>query len=108
VAALGETSVRRVVQQVASEACNLRMHVVEKRKDQIVLQTDPIRDCTGNSLPDGTIVTFTQTDSSGKSVVDARIKKGIARAELPAADNATITVASGVVLGSELRLGSGK
>jgi hypothetical protein len=108
VAAVGETSVRRVVQQVASEACNLRMHVVEKTQTQIVLQTDPIRDCTGNPLPDGTIVTFTQTDSSGKSVVDSRIKKGIARAELPAADNATITVASGVVLGSELRLGSGR
>lgn len=108
VAALGETSVRRVVQQVASEACNLRMRVVEKTNNQIILQTEPIRDCTGNPLPDGTIVTFTQTDPTGKSVVDARIKKGIARAELPAADNATIIVASGVVLGNELRLGSGK
>jgi hypothetical protein len=108
VAALGETSVRRVVQQVASEACNLRMRVLEKTNNQIILQTDPIRDCTGNPLPDGTIVTFTQTDPTGKSVVDARIKKGIARAELPAADNATIIVASGVVLGNELRLGSGK
>lgn len=107
-ASLADASVRRVVQQVASEACNLRMHVVENTKDQIILQTDPIRDCTGNPLPDGTIVTFTQTDSTGRSVVDARIKKGIARAELPAADDATITVASGVVLGNELRLRGGK
>jgi hypothetical protein len=107
-ASLADSSVRRVVQQVASEACNLRMHVVERTKDQIVLQTDPIRDCTGNPLPDGTIVTFTQTDGTGKSVVDARIKKGIARAQLPATDDATITVASGVVLGNELRIKGGR
>jgi hypothetical protein len=107
-ASLPDSSVRRVVQQVASEACNLRMHVVERTKDQIILQTDPIRDCTGNPLPDGTIVTFTQTDSTGKSVVDARIKKGIARAQMPASDEATVTVASGVVLGNELRIKGGK
>ncbi len=104
VASVGETSVRRVVQQVASDPCNLRMHLVERTKDQIVLETDPIRDCTGNPVPDGTIVTFTETDSTGRSVVDARIKKGIARAALPASDEARITVASGVVLGNELRL----
>jgi hypothetical protein len=107
-ASLSDGSVRRVVQQVASEACNLRMHLVERTKDHIALQTDPIRDCTGNPLPDGTIVTFTQTDSTGKSVVDARIKKGIARAQLPATDDATISVASGVVLGNELRIKGGR
>ena len=107
VASVGEASVRRVVQQVASDPCNLRMRIVEKTKDQIVLQTDPIRDCTGNPVPDGTIVTFTETDSTGRSVVDARIKKGIARAALPASDDARITVASGVVLGNELRVGAG-
>ena len=107
VASVGESSVRRVVQQVASDPCNLRMHVAERTKDQIILETDPVRDCTGNPVPDGTIVTFTQTDSTGRSVVDARIKKGIARAALPASDDARITIASGVVLGNELRLISG-
>lgn len=106
-ASVGESSVRRVVQQVASDPCNLRMHVAERTKDQIILETDPIRDCTGNPVPDGTIVTFTQTDSTGRSVVDARIKKGIARAVLPASDDARITIASGVVLGNELRLIAG-
>jgi hypothetical protein len=105
VAALGDTSVRRVVQQVASDPCNLRMHVVQRDSTGIVVETDPIRDCTGNPVPDGTIVTFTQNDSTGKSAVDARIKKGIARAQLPNSNAATITVASGVVLGNELHVG---
>jgi hypothetical protein len=56
-------------------------------------------------VPDGTIVTFIQNDKTGKSTVDARIKKGTARAELPPSDNATITVAAGVVLGNELHVG---
>ena len=108
VATLGDTSVRRVVQQVASDPCNLRMHVAQRSRDQVVVETDPIRDCTGNPVPDGTIVTFTQTDGSGRSTVDARIKKGIARAQLPASDKATVTVAAGVVLGNELHLGGGQ
>ena len=105
VATTGDASVRRVVQQVASDPCNLRIHVVERNKNGVILETDPVRDCTSNPVPDGTIVTFTQTDSRGRSTVDARIKKGIARAVLPSSDNATITVASGVVLGNELHVG---
>jgi hypothetical protein len=95
---------------VASDPCdrNLRMRIVGREKDQIIVQTDPIRDCTGNAVPDGTIVTFTQTDSTGRSVVDARIKKGVARAQLPASKNATIAVAAGVVLGNELHVGGGE
>ncbi len=108
VATVDNVSVNRVVEQVASDPCNLRMHVVQREKDQIIVQTDPIRDCTGNAVPDGTIVTFTQTDSTGRSVVDARIKKGIARAQLPASSKATIAVAAGVVLGNELHVGGGE
>jgi hypothetical protein len=108
VATTGDTSVRRVVQQVASDPCNLRMHVAGRDKNGVILETDPVRDCTSNPVPDGTIVTFTQTDSHGRSTVDARIKKGIARAVLPSSDNATITVASGVVLGNELHVGGGQ
>ncbi|HEY6305036.1 MAG TPA: hypothetical protein VI488_01095 [Candidatus Angelobacter sp.] len=108
VATAGDTSVRRVVQQVASDPCNLRMHVVERNKNGVIVETDPVRDCTSNPVPDGTIVTFTQTDSRGRSTVDARIKKGIARAVLPSADNAVITVASGVVLGNELHVGDSR
>jgi len=108
VASVGEASVNRVVQQVAADPCNLRMHLAGRVKDMIVVQTDPVRDCSGNPVPDGTIVTFIQTDKSGKSSVDARVKKGLARAELPAAADATITVASGVVLGNELHVGGGQ
>lgn len=108
VASAGDASVRRVVQQVASDPCNLRMKVEQKNKDHVVLVTDPIRDCTGNPVPDGTIVTFIETDKTGKSVVDARIKKGIARAQLPASGNANVTIAAGVVLGNELHIGGGE
>lgn len=110
VATVGNSSVRRVVQQVAAEPCSgsLRMHVADKKNDMIVVTTDPIRDCSGNPVPDGTIVSFTETDKTGKSTVDARIKKGIAQAELPASDNATISVAAGVTLGNELHVGGGQ
>jgi hypothetical protein len=105
VASVNGAEVRRVVQQVAADPCNLRIHVTGRANNRVVVETDPVRDCSGNPVPDGTIVTFIQTEKSGKSTVDARIKKGTARAELPASDNATITVAAGVVLGNELHVG---
>jgi hypothetical protein len=110
VASVGDTSVARVVQQVAADPCerSFRMHVAGRTAQSTIVETDPIRDCSGNPVPDGTIVTFIQTDKTGKSTVDARIKKGTARAELPKADNATITVAAGVVLGNELHVGGGQ
>lgn len=102
VAATGPASVRRVVQEVASDPCSLRM-TAQRDKDGILVRTDPIRDCAGNPVPDGTIVTFTSTDSKGKSTVDARIKRGIAEAQLPPSKDATISVASGVVVGNEIK-----
>jgi hypothetical protein len=107
VASVDDAQVRRVVQQVASDPCNLRMKA-ERNAQGILVETDPVRDCSGNPVPDGTIVTFTQVDASGRSTVDARIKKGIAKAELPPSDNATISVASGVVLGNEIHIGGGR
>jgi hypothetical protein len=105
VASVGDAEVKRVVQQVAADPCHLTMRVAGRTANRIIVETDPIRDCSGNPVPDGTIVTFIQTDKNGKSTVDSRIKKGIAHAELPASDNATITVAAGVVLGNELHVG---
>ncbi|HSY10668.1 MAG TPA: hypothetical protein VK976_00630 [Verrucomicrobiae bacterium] len=107
VATSGSGSVRRVVQQVASDPCNIRMSA-QPDKNKILVRTDPIRDCSGNPVPDGTIVTFTATDSQGKSTVDARIKRGIAEAELPASSGATISVASGVVVGNEIQWRGGQ
>ena len=106
-ASSGSVSVRRVVQEVAADPCNLRMHA-ERNKNGILVQTDPIRDCAGNPVPDGTIVTFTSTDAGGKSTVDARIKRGIAQAQLPPSDNAAISVAAGVVVGNEIKWGGGR
>jgi len=101
----GDASVRRVVQEVASEPCNIRMHAQRGERGTILVQTDPIRDCAGNPVPDGTIVTFTSVDRSGRNTVDARIKRGTAQAELPASDQANISVAAGVVVGNEIRWG---
>lgn len=105
---IGDTSVRRVVEETASEPCNLRF-TVHKAKDGLLAQTDPVRDCSGNAVPDGTIVTFISAEpGKGRSTVDARVKKGIARAVLPPVPGATISVASGVVLGNEVRWGGGE
>ena len=101
VASSGPASVRRVVQEVASDPCSIHMNA-RQAKEGILVSTDPIHDCSGNPVPDGTIVTFTSTDANGKSAVDARIKQGTAQAILPASDNATISVASGVVVGNEI------
>jgi hypothetical protein len=103
----GTVSVRRVVQQVASDPCSIRM-TAQPNKSGILVRTDPIHDCAGNPVPDGTIVTFTATDSQGKSAVDARIKKGFAQAQLPASSDATISVASGVVVGNEIQWRGGQ
>ena len=93
----------RVVQQVASEACNLRMKSVGKG----ILETDPVRDCSGNPLPDGTIVSFTKVGRDGRSTVDVPIKKGIARAQFTPGAPARVSVACGVVLGNDVELGGG-
>lgn len=94
----------RVIQQVAAEACTLRMKATTNG-DKVTVETDPVRDCSGNALPDGTVVSFTLLDKSGKSSVDTPIKKGIARTEFNVRGPAQISVACGVVLGNELAVG---
>lgn len=106
-ASLGTLSERRVVQQVAAEPCKLSASA-EHRGDRVVLQTEPVRDCRGNSVPDGTIVTFTKSDKLGRSTVDAPIKKGVARTEMGFAGPATISVASGVVVGNDIHMGGSR
>ena len=103
-ASVGDLSVRRVVQQVASDPCNLRIKGQRNAKG-ISVETEPVRDCSGNPVPDGTVVTFTETGASGKSTVDMPIKQGVARAQFLASGPAVISVASGVVMGNQLRMG---
>ncbi len=104
-ASLGDLSARRAVQQVASDPCNLRIKG-ERTAVGVLVQTDPVHDCAGNVVPDGTIVTFTAAEANGKSTVDAPIKQGIARAQMVASGEAVISVASGVVMGNEVRVGA--
>jgi hypothetical protein len=108
VASAQGASVKRVVQQVASDPCNIRMKASRGQNGSIIVETDPIRDCAGNAVPDGTIVTFTSVDSKGRSTIDARIKKDVAKAEFPPSDNAQLSVAAGVVMGNEIRWGGGR
>jgi len=70
----------------------------------IIVQTDPVHDCAGNIVPDGTIITFSASESNGKSTVDAPIKQGVARAKMEATGPTTVSAASGVVMGNELRI----
>jgi hypothetical protein len=91
----------RVVEQVPGTPCGLTMSARPAGK-QIELQTNPLRDCSGNAVPDGTIVTFTENYGDTHSTADVPLKQGIAQVDLPAHPGATITVASGVVLGNEI------
>jgi hypothetical protein len=99
----GDLSARRAVQQVASDPCNLRIKG-QRTPGGILVQTEPVHDCAGNVVPDGTIVTFTAAQAHGRSTVDAPIKQGIARAQMAAWGPTVVSVASGVVMGNELRI----
>jgi len=104
VAQVGSATGTRVIQQVPGEPCGLRMSA-RPSGQRLAVQTDPVRDCSGNVVPDGTIVTFTETYNGSESTVDAPLKQGVARAEMPAYNGAKISVATGVVLGNEIRGG---
>lgn len=106
-ASLGDTKEPRIIQQVASEACGVRM-TATPAGHSVTLQTDPIKDCAGNPLPDGTVVSFTKIDSAGKSTVDTPIKKDRATARFEVSGPARISVACGVVSGNELSVGGGR
>ncbi len=103
-ASVGENAETRVIQQVASEACGLRMQATSGPRN-VRLQTEPVRDCGGNPLPDGTVVSFTKIDGAGRSTVDTPIKKGVASAQFSVSGPARISVACGVVLGNEISFG---
>jgi hypothetical protein len=104
VAKVGNASGTRVIQQVPGDPCSLRISASPSGQG-LAVQTEPVRDCGGNVVPDGTIVTFTETYNGGESTVDVPLKQGIARAEMPAYNAARISVATGVVLGNEIRWG---
>jgi hypothetical protein len=69
---------------------------------QVRLETAPLRDCSGNAIPDGTIVTFTEAYGDTQTTVDVPIKRGIAQVDMPAHPGAMLSAASGVVLGNQI------
>jgi hypothetical protein len=101
VAQAGGVSSKRIIEQVPGDPCSLRMSA-QPVGEQLQLKTDPVRDCSGNAVPDGTIVTFTEDYNGTQSTVDVPLKRGIAEVKMPARPGATISVASGVVLGNEI------
>jgi hypothetical protein len=106
-ASAGSVSEKRIVQQVPGDPCNLRMKSQASGK-RILLETEPVRDCRGNAVPDGTIVTFTEKDRDSEATVDVPLKRGVARTEMPLRSGAVISVATGVVMGNEIRVGGGQ
>jgi len=104
VARVGNIADTRVIQQVPGDPCSLRMNVRASGL-RLAIETEPVRDCSGNAVPDGTIVTFTEIYNGGEATVDVPLKRGVARTEMPAYEGATISVATGVVMGNEVRWG---
>jgi hypothetical protein len=100
---VGEASSTRIVQQVSGDPCGLNLSVRESGK-LVHLSTGIVRDCSGNAVPDGTVVTFTETARDTLSSVDVPIKHGLAEVDLPAHDGASVSVACGVVLGNQIHL----
>ncbi len=94
----------RVIEEVPGDPCGLTMSA-RPAGQKVELQTTPVRDCSGNAVPDGTIVTFTESYNGTQSTVDVPIKQGVARVGMPAMNGASISVASGVVAGNEIRWG---
>ncbi len=102
IASVDGVSSNRVIEQVPGDPCALKM-TAQQAGQELQLQTAPVRDCSGNAVPDGTIVTFTETYDNAQSTVDVPLKRGIAKVDMPARQGSTISVASGVVLGNQIR-----
>jgi hypothetical protein len=104
-ASIKDVTARRVVQQVTSDPCSLRIKG-QRTSSGIIVETEPVKDCSGNPVPDGTIVTFTAKNGNEMSTVDAPVKQDVARARIAAKGSVVISAASGVVMGNELHLGA--
>jgi len=103
VATAGDLTAQRALQQVASEPCNLRIKAQPTPRG-IDVETDPVRDCAGNPVSDGTIVTFTGSGPQGKISIDAPIKGDVARARMNVTGPVVLSAACGVAMGNELRI----
>ncbi|HEX4283721.1 MAG TPA: hypothetical protein VHZ28_01425 [Terracidiphilus sp.] len=103
-ASSGGVSSVRIVRQVPGDPCAIKMNATQAGQ-KLHLTTEPVRDCSGNAVPDGTIVTFTENYNGAESTVDVPLKRGVAEVQMPDHAGATISVASGVVMGNQIRWG---
>jgi hypothetical protein len=98
----GAVSSTRIINQVPGDPCSISISA-RPSGSRLEVQTAPVRDCSGNTIPDGTIVTFTESQGDSQSTVDVPLKQGIASVLMPANRGAKISAASGVVAGNEIR-----
>jgi hypothetical protein len=94
----------RIVRQVPGDPCGLKMSARQTGR-QVQLTTEPVLDCSGNAVPDGTIVTFTESFNGALSTVDVPLKHGFAEVQMFGHNGAMFSIASGVVLGNQIRWG---
>jgi len=104
VARVGDVSSTRIVGQVPGDPCGLKMSA-RQLGPQVQLTTDLVRDCSGNPIPDGTIVTFTASYKDQQSTIDEPLKHGVAEVTMQVHPGATLSVASGVVMGNQIGWG---
>lgn len=107
IARVGGVTSTRIIQEVPGDPCGISISA-RPSGNRVQVETAPVRDCSGNAIPDGTIVTFTETFGSTQSTVDVPLKQGIARVELPSNRGSKISVASGIVAGNEIRWEGGR
>lgn len=107
VARAGGASSTRVIEEVPGDPCGIKISA-RPNGPKLEVETAPVRDCSGNAIPDGTIVTFTETFEDTQSTVDVPLKQGVAKVDLPANKGAKISVASGVVAGNDIRWDGGR
>jgi hypothetical protein len=102
VAQAGSVTATRVIEQVPGTPCDLKM-TAHKSGAKINLTTAPLLDCSGNPVTDGTVVTFTESWNGGQTTIDVPVKRDVAQADVPAVMGARLSVATGIVMGNEIR-----
>lgn len=107
IARVGDVTSTRIIQEVPGDPCGISISA-HPDGARVAVETAPVRDCSGNAVPDGTIVTFLETYNGTQSAVDVPLKQGVAKVELPSLRGAKISVASGVVAGNEIRWEGGR
>src|SRR4051794_18632201 len=90
VARAGDVSSLRIIGQVPGDPCSLKMSA-HPAGQQIQLQTDPVRDCSGTAVPDGTVGTFTESYPGGQSTVDVPRQRGVTQVKMPGPPGARLS-----------------